>query len=165
MWKIAKGLDEEPVRPRGEHVSLSAEYTLPYITKDQQKLLFHFNALTDELFERIQRKGYRFRTIGIKLVHADFVVETRERSYFHYQDTRQSISIAIPGLLQRFYSTIPQRQKGQVPNDLIENGPSNNGTDLFTNVPIRKIGIKVSNLILIKGSGRKEGQSSILEYL
>jgi DNA polymerase IV (archaeal DinB-like DNA polymerase) len=165
MWKIAKGLDEDPVRSRGEHISLSTEYTLADFTKDQQRLLVHFDALTDELFRRIQRKGYQFRTVGIKLVHADFVVETRERSYLRHQETKQSISNAIPGLLQRFYSTVPERQEGHVANDIMENRPSNSGPELFINVPIRKIGIKVSNLILKRGSGMEKGQSSILDYL
>jgi DNA polymerase IV (DinB-like DNA polymerase) len=163
MWKIARGLDEEPVRPRGEHVSLSTEYTLSEFTKDQQRLLVHFNALTDELFARIQRKGFRFRTVGIKLVHADFVVETRERSYLRYQDTRQSISSTIPVLLQKFYST--QRQEGQAADDMMENRPSYSGTELNVNVPIRKIGIKISNLILNRGAGRDVCQSSIVDYL
>ena len=165
MWKIAKGLDEDPVRSRGEYVSLSTEYTLPDFTKDHQRLLVHFDALTDELFKRLQRKGYRYRTVGIKLVHADFVVETREKSYLRHQETRQSISNAIPGLLQKFYCTVPERQDGQVADDMMENRPSNNGTELFIDVPIRKIGIKISNLILKRGYGREEGQSSILDYL
>ncbi len=165
MWKIAKGLDADPVRPRVEHVSLSSEFTLPDFTKDQQRLLVHLNGLTDELFARLRRKGYQFRTVGIKLVHADFVVETRERSYLRFQDTRESITSAIPALLQKFYSTVPQRQEGQVDSDIMENAPSHSGTELIINVPIRKIGIKLSNLILNSGSGREEGQSSILDYL
>jgi hypothetical protein len=165
MWKIAKGLDEDLVQPRGEHISLSTEYTLPAITNDQETLLAHFNALTDELFRRIQRKGYRFRTVGIKLVHADFVVETRERSYLRHQETRQSISNAIPGLLQKFYSTTPEKQEMQVVTDIMEDKPSNCSTDLFINVPVRKIGIRISNLILKRGSGLEEGQSSMLDYL
>ncbi|MGA7368354.1 MAG: DNA polymerase IV [Nitrososphaeraceae archaeon] len=165
MWKIAKGLDKDPVIPRGEHVSLSTEFTLPDFTKDQQRLLVHFNALTDVLFGRIQRRGYQFRTVGIKLVHADFAVETRERSYLRYQDTRQSISSAIPDLLQKFYSIVPERQEGQVANNMMKSNPSKSGTELLINVPIRKIGVKLSNLILNRGSGREEGQSSILDYL
>jgi DNA polymerase IV (archaeal DinB-like DNA polymerase) len=165
MWKIARGLDEDPVRPRDEHVSLSTEYTLSEFTKDQERLLVYFNALTDDLFARIQRKGYRFRTVGIKLVHADFVVETRERSYLRYQDTRQSISSTIPVLLQKFYSTITQRQEGQAADDMMEDRPPHSGTDLIVNVPIRKIGIKISNLILNRGAGRDVGQSTILDYL
>jgi DNA polymerase IV (DinB-like DNA polymerase) len=165
MWKIAKGLDEDLVQPRGEHISLSTEYTLPAITNDQETLLAHFNALTDELFRRIQRKGYRFRTVGIKMVHADFVVETRERSYLRHQETRQSISNAIPGLLQKFYSTTSEKQEMQVVTDIIEDKSSNGSTDLFVNSPVRKIGIRISNLILKRGSGLEDGQSSMLDYL
>lgn len=83
----------------------------------------------------------------------------------HYQDTRQSISNAIPGLLQKFYSTATERQEGEAANNMMENRPLNTGTELFINVPIRKIGIKISNLILNKGSSKEEGQSSILDYL
>jgi hypothetical protein len=43
--------------------------------------------------------------------------------------------------------------------------PSNCSTDLFINVPVRKIGIRISNLILKRGSGLEEGQSSMLDYL
>lgn len=48
---------------------------------------------------------------------------------------------------------------------MMENGPSHSGTELIINVPIRKIGIKISNLILNRGAGRDVGQSSILDYL
>jgi hypothetical protein len=98
-------------------------------------------------------------------VHADFVVETRERSYLRHQETRQSISNAIPGLLQKFYSTTPEKQEMQVVTDIMEDKPSNCSTDLFINVPVRKIGIRISNLILKRGSGLEEGQSSMLDYL
>jgi DNA polymerase IV (DinB-like DNA polymerase) len=164
MWKIANGLDDDPVRPRAEHTSLSTEYTLPDFTKDQQMLLSYFETLTDELFRRIQRRRYLFRTVGIKLVHADFVVETRERSYQRYQETRQSISNAIPGLLQKFYSTLPENQEEQIDKDMVGNRTPITSTKLLIDVPIRKIGIKISNLILKGGSGSEKGQLSMPDY-
>lgn len=48
---------------------------------------------------------------------------------------------------------------------MTENRPSHSGTELNVNVPIRKIGIKISNLILNRGAGRDVGQSSIVDYL
>lgn len=165
MWKIANGMDEDPVHRRGEHNSLSTEYTLPDFTKDQQMLLVYFDALTNELFGRIEKRGYRFRTVGIKLVHADFVVETRERSYQHYQESRQSISNVIPSLLRKFYSTVPDSQEeGQVDRDTIEKSTLNADTELLIDVPIRKIGIRISNLILKRGSGRQKGQLRMPDY-
>ncbi|HZD35101.1 MAG TPA: DNA polymerase IV [Nitrososphaeraceae archaeon] len=164
MWKIANGLDEDPVHPRGEHNSLSAEYTLPDFTKDQQMLLVYFDALTDELFRRIQKRGYQFRTVGIKLVHADFVVETRERSYQHYQGNRQSISDVLPSLLRKFYSRVPESQEGQVDRDTTEKKTLNSDTELLVDVPIRKIGIRISNMILKRGCGRQKGQLRMPDY-
>lgn len=165
MWKIANGLDEDPVHPRVEHNSLSAEYTLPDFTKDQQMLLVYFDSLTDELFRRIQKRGYQFRTVGIKLVHADFVVETRERSYQHYQETRQSISNVLPILLRKFYSRVPESQEAhQVYRDTIEKRTLNADSELLVEVPIRKIGIRISNLILKRGSIRQKGQLRMPDY-
>jgi DNA polymerase IV (archaeal DinB-like DNA polymerase) len=165
MWKIAKGQDEAPVRPRGDHVSLSTEHTLHSFTTDQEELLAHLNALIDELYSRIQKRGYRFRTVGVRLVHADFTVETRERSYSRHQDTIQCISDAIPGLLQKFYS--PAREKQEIEGDIdkAEEMSSNNKVKLATDVPIRKIGIRISNMIRKEGIGRSADQSSILDYL
>ena len=53
----------------------------------------------------------------------------------------------------------------QVVTDIIEDKSSNCSTDLFVNVPVRKIGIRISNLILKRGSGLEDGQSSMLDYL
>ncbi len=165
MWKVANGQDETPVRPRGDHISLSTEYTLRIFTSDREELLAHLNTLVDGLYGRIQKRGYRFRTVGVKLVHADFTIETREISYSRHQDTKQSIKDSIPGLLQRFYLSAGEIQEMEGDKDIAEQLPSNNRIHLATDVPIRKIGIRISNLIrnqVVRGS---MDQSSILDYL
>jgi DNA polymerase IV (archaeal DinB-like DNA polymerase) len=165
MWKVANGQDETPVRPRGDHLSLSTEYTLRIFTSDRGELLAHLNALVDGLYGRIQKRGYRFRTVGVKLVHADFTIETREISYSRHQDTKQSIKDSIPGLLQRFYLPAREIQEMEGDKDIAKQLPSNNRIHLATDVPIRKIGIRISNLIrnqVVRGS---MDQSSILDYL
>ena len=58
----------------------------------------------------------------------------------------------------RYHISITERQEGQAANNMMENRPLNTGTELFINVPIRKIGIKISNLILNRGSSKEEGQ-------
>jgi DNA polymerase IV (DinB-like DNA polymerase) len=165
MWKVANGQDETPVRPRGDHISLSTEYTLRIFTSDREELLAHLNTLVDGLYGRIQKRGYRFRTVGVKLVHADFTIETREISYSLHQDTKQSIKDSIPGLLQRFYLPAGEIQEMEGDKDIAKQLPSNNRIHLATDVPIRKIGIRISNLIrnqVVRGS---MDQSSILDYL
>ncbi len=78
--------------------------------------------LVDELHERAQKNGYLFRTVGIKLVRADFTIESREITFQEFSDTKISISSEIGILLNRFAYSDDQ--------------PA-----------IRKVGLKLSNLI------------------
>jgi DNA polymerase IV (archaeal DinB-like DNA polymerase) len=165
MWKVANGLDETPVRPRDDHISLSTEHTLHIFTSDREELLAHLNALGDELYGRIEKRGYRFRTIGVKLVHADFTIKTREISYSCHQDTKQSIKDSIPRLLQKFYLPAREIQEMEGEKDIAKQLPSNNRIHLATDVPVRKIGLRISNLIRNQVVGGSMDQTSILDYL
>jgi DNA polymerase IV (DinB-like DNA polymerase) len=75
--------------------------------------------------------GYgKYLTIGIKLVRSDFSIETREISFANYQKKRDSIVSVLGGLLDRFY----------FPDD-------NANKRTTTRLVVRKVGIKVSNLV------------------
>jgi len=140
MWDVANGRDEELVIPRGDHISISTETTLDRHTSNKAKIVEILNELVDDIFERAQRSDYLFRTIGVKLVRADFTIETRETSYENFQGTRESISSVIETLADRFsYS---------------DDKP-----------PIRKIGLKLSHLIKAHQYKRsKELQKIIPDY-
>ena len=102
MWQVANGEDNDPVIPRGDHISLSNETTLEYFTLDREIIKQSLYELIDELFERIKNNNYQFRTVGIKLVRTDFSIETREKSYTNYQSERKSIESIIEELLNKF---------------------------------------------------------------
>lgn len=140
MWDVANGRDEELVMPRGDHISISTETTLARHTNNKAKIVEMLHDLVDEIYERAQRCDYLFRTIGVKLVRADFTIETRETSYENFQTTRESISSAIETLTERFsYS---------------EDKPA-----------IRKVGLKLSHLIKARQYKRaKEIQKTIPDY-
>jgi DNA polymerase IV (DinB-like DNA polymerase) len=97
--------------------------------------------LVDELYERIRKQRYEFRTVGVKLVRADFSVETRDVSFPFFQNRREIIVSVIDGLLQRF--------------SLDRNGAS---------LPVRKVGLKVSNLVRIEKK-KPPDQKSLLDYV
>ncbi len=139
MWQVANGEDNDPVIPRGDHISISNESTLEYFTLDREIIKQSLYALIDELFERIKNNKYQFRTVGIKLVRTDFSIETREKSYTNYQSERKSIESIIEELLNRF---------------ILEDNPlsssSTTNPKKTTNkkiLSIRKVGLRVSNLI------------------
>ena len=140
MWDVANGRDEELVIPRGDHISISTETTLDRHTSNKAKIVEMLYDLVDEIFERAQRSDYLFRTIGVKLVRADFTIETRETSYENFQATRESISSVIETLADRF--------------SYLDDKP-----------PIRKVGLKLSHLIKAHQYKRsKELQKIIPDY-
>ncbi|MGA8482989.1 MAG: DNA polymerase IV [Nitrososphaeraceae archaeon] len=140
MWDVANGRDEELVIPRGDHISISTETTLDRHTTNKAKIVEMLYDLVDEIFERAQRSDYLFRTIGVKLVRADFTIETRETSYENFQATRESISSVIETLADRF--------------SYLDDKP-----------PIRKVGLKLSHLIKAHQYKRsKELQKIIPDY-
>ena len=103
MWHVANGEDSEPVLPREDNLSLSTEETLQKPTKDKKVILeFLLNELVDDIHERIQRKGYEFKTVGIKLMRSDFTVETRETTFSTYHNDKESIVGVLEPLLEKF---------------------------------------------------------------
>ncbi|HJT84438.1 MAG TPA: DNA polymerase IV [Nitrososphaeraceae archaeon] len=157
MWQVANGRDNEPVLPREKHSSLSNETTLEFITNDKEIIKKYLFELIDELFERIRKNKYQFRTVGIKLMKTDFSIETREKSYNTYQSDRKSIEAVIEELLNKFI--------------LVETSNTSNlkSTDTTKKIlPIRKVGLRVSNLIIIGTNDRNKVteyiQKKILDY-
>ena len=118
--------------------------------------------LIDELVERIKNNKYQFRTVGIKLVRTDFSIETREKSYSNYQSERKSIESIIDELLNKF---------------TLEDSFSSSSSSTTTNpkktitkkiLPIRKVGLRVSNLIAIDNNSKKDiqfRQMTLLDYV
>jgi DNA polymerase IV (archaeal DinB-like DNA polymerase) len=75
-------------------------------------------------------------------VRADFSVETRDVSFPFFQNRRESIVSVIDGLLQRF--------------SLDRNSSAS--------LPVRKVGLKVSNLVRIEKK-KPPDQKSLLDYV
>jgi DNA polymerase IV (DinB-like DNA polymerase) len=148
MWQVANGLDTaDAVIPREDNISISSEQTLNRHTRDRDKILKTVNELVDEVYERVSGKNYEFRTVGLKLVKSDFSVETREMSYSNYQNSKESIASVVEGLLNKFSFLSFE---------------SNNHDD--TTLIIRKVGVKLSNLISIEKK-KPPQQKTLLDYI
>src|ERR687890_1089489 len=59
MWQVANGEDNDPVIPRGDHISLSTETTLENFTLDRKTIKQSLYELTDELIERVKNNKYQ----------------------------------------------------------------------------------------------------------
>jgi len=160
MWQIANGKENEPVIPRENNLSLSTEETLlkPLINK-KDILNILVNDMTDDIYERIRRKGYEFKTVGIKLVRTNFSIETREITFSSYQKNKESISSVMGTLLDRFsFNDDSNTEENSEGNIHVTNNYDVNS------IYVRKLGIKVSNLSKIDRDGRNS-QKSIMDFV
>ncbi|HEX5904886.1 MAG TPA: DUF72 domain-containing protein [Candidatus Nitrosocosmicus sp.] len=154
MWQIANGKEDGAVIPKGDNISLSTEETLLEPINDRDEILkILLYSLSDDIHKRLERKGYEFKTVGIKLVRTNFSIETREFTYPSYQRTIDSISSVMEMLLDRF----------NFENDYVD---TNNKRTIKKIYPshIRKLGIKVSNLSRIDVA-TKRAQKSMLDFI
>ena len=141
MWQVANGRDSDFVVPREDNISISTEETLDRATNDKKKIIQYLNGLVDEVYERVRRQGYQFRTVGIKLVRADYSIETREVSFPNSRNDRKSIALVLEKLVDRF-----------------------SFNDNNTTIAFRKVGIKITNLIRVEKKKPPE-QKTLLDYL
>jgi len=81
LHEVARGRDDRPVVTHSEPVSMSRETTFErnlHAVRDRQALGELLTGLCASVASDLQRKGYRARTIGIKLRYDDFRTVTRD---------------------------------------------------------------------------------------
>ncbi|RLN01307.1 DNA polymerase IV [Haloarcula sp. Atlit-7R] len=115
--RYARGEDERSVTPKGDPKSLSRESAFTEATTDSEAKCRQVRTLAEAVADRARRKGARYQTIGIKVVTPPFDVNTRARS--------------LPGPVEE-----PDLVK-RVALDLLGE---------FDDDPVRKVGVRVSNL-------------------
>ena len=161
MWQIANGKENEPVIPRENNLSLSTEETLlkPLIGK-KDILNILVNDMADDIHERVRRKGYEFKTVGIKLVRTNFSIETREITFSSYKKDKESITSVMGTLLNRFSLDDDDDSS----EEFSKGGIHTTGSFDVNSMYVRKLGIKVSNLSKIDRDG-KNPQKSIMDFV
>ena len=80
-WKIARGIDERPVRPDRPYKSVSAERTFDTDLSDHDALAAELERVAGHAWTRIERAQVAGRTVTLKVKFADFTIITRSKSY------------------------------------------------------------------------------------
>ena len=83
MSRAAWGLDERELETSSEPVSISRETTFErdlHAVRDKAELGAIFTRLCERLAEDLQRKGYKGKTIGVKVKYDDFKTATRDHT-------------------------------------------------------------------------------------
>ena len=104
LYDAAHGIDDRPVVTHSEPVSMSRETTFDrdlHARADRAELGAIFTRLAEQLAADLARKGYRGRTIGIKLRFDDFRTVTRDLSLDEATDDAAVIRRAAGQCLKR----------------------------------------------------------------
>lgn len=106
LWlhHAANGIDERPVKTESEPKSISRESTFErdmHVTQDKPALSAAFTSLCLRVAQDLQKKGYRCRTIGVKVRYADFHVVTRDTTLQVALDDGMAIRKAAGQCLRR----------------------------------------------------------------
>jgi len=116
--------------------------------------------MADDIHERVRRKGYEFKTVGIKLVRTNFSIETREITFSSYKKDKESIISVMGTLLNRFSLDDDDSSS----EEFSKGGIHTTGSFDVNSMYVRKLGIKVSNLSKIDRDG-KNPQKSIMDFV
>ena len=79
-WRIARGIDERPVRPDRPYKSVSAERTFDADLSDASALAAELERVAGYAWARVERAGVSGRTVTLKVKFADFTLITRSKS-------------------------------------------------------------------------------------
>jgi len=79
-YKIARGIDERPVKPDRRRKSISTENTFSKDLLTRQEMNAQLNTIADELYQRMKKYKIYGRTVTLKLKYADFTSITRSKS-------------------------------------------------------------------------------------
>ena len=109
---LARGDDRSPVAPPGDPKSISAEQTLAEDTADRADLTALLLAQAAEVARQLRRKGFRARTVVLKLKHDDFCQATRSRTLESPTQSATTIHQAAVGLLAEYRLARPVRLVG-----------------------------------------------------
>ena len=101
-WKIARGIDERPVRPDRPYKSVSAERTFDEDERDPAKLAAELERVSGYAWARVERAQVVGRTVTLKVKFADFSIITRSKSFalpianqIEFNDAGQALLAAL----------------------------------------------------------------------
>jgi DNA polymerase IV len=102
-FKIVRGIDDRQVQPHRDIKSIGAEDTFPYDLKNPEDMHEELDKIAKLVFERLQRKNVRARTITVKVKYFDFKSITRSFSFASPVNDQETISATAKRLLDESY--------------------------------------------------------------
>ena len=79
IFNAVRGIDNSPVKPRGQNLQYSKIITLKKDSLEFDFLLENFKVLCTEVHEIILNKNKMFKSVGIQLIQSDLASKTKSR--------------------------------------------------------------------------------------
>ena len=95
-YENARGIDNRPVESHRERKSLGAETTFEMDFDSYEDLSIQLDAIAREVIDRIEKKGFKGRTVTLKIKYANFRNITRSKTLpLHITDFETLYSVGI----------------------------------------------------------------------
>lgn len=101
LYEASRGIDESPLVTHWEPKSVSRERTFQTDTNNWQTIAKTIAELTNEVVDDIRQKGYKGRTVTLKLRFSDFKTYTRSKTVHDPTDVIDDIRKAAFDCLKR----------------------------------------------------------------
>ena len=118
---VSLGIDNEPVKERGEVESISRISTLKEDTRDLRLILEKTNQLCDEVHAKLAQRGLSFKTIGIVAVTTDMNVRSRSKTFENPTNELEVLKKSVKELFEKLLNE--------------------------SELEARRVGVKVSNFV------------------
>ena len=99
-YRVARGIDERPVRAHRERKSIGAENTFADDADAYDVLVERLEPILDKVWRGAEAKAVQARTVTLKVKFADFVQITRARSLAEPVPDRETLAAISLGLLR-----------------------------------------------------------------
>ena len=101
LWELARGIDESPVQPSRKRKSWSSENTFAHdVTREEASSWIREQSL--KLWESLEQRSMRGRTVTVKLRTPDFQTATRQLSPPDLPASGEDIARIAVSLIDRF---------------------------------------------------------------
>ncbi len=91
LWKLANGIDHRPVSEQSIRKSISEETTFHEDVDDAERIEMTLFKIADRVSRTMRRKGWKGRTITLKIRYEDFETHTRSKSLSDYVNDAETL--------------------------------------------------------------------------
>ncbi len=98
LWKLANGIDHRPVSEQSVRKSISEETTFHEDVDDAEAIELTLFKIADRVSRAMRRKGWKGRTITLKIRYEDFETHTRSKTlgdYVYDAETLRAIGVQL----------------------------------------------------------------------